>query len=86
MVADDGVVERALADGGAVEAAPAVARGVEAALDLREHLVHPLIVKPGGPFKLRADFRDHRVSLGACDAAMDRIAQLLPERLLHGQR
>ena len=86
MVADDGVVQRALADGGAEEAAPAVAGGVEAALDLREHLVHPLIVKPGGPFKLRSDFRDHRVGLGARDAAMDRIAQFLRQRRFHRQR
>ena len=33
MVADDGVVECALADGGSVESAPPLARGVEGALD-----------------------------------------------------
>ena len=52
MVADNGVVECALADGGAIEATPTVAGSVEAALNLDEHLVHPVVVKPGGLFEL----------------------------------
>ena len=52
MVADDGVVERALADGGSVESAPPLARGVEGALDLAEHLVCPAIVEPLRPLEL----------------------------------
>ena len=60
MVADDVVVQIALANGRAIEVAPADARLIEVDRDLAEHLVHPSFVEPGGLGKLGADVRDHR--------------------------
>ena len=86
VVADDGVVERALANGGAIEAAPALAGGVEAELDPGEHVVHPLPGEPGRALELRADFRDHSLRPGARGPAVDGIAQLPLEPSLDRQR
>ena len=83
MVADDLVVERALANGRAIEGSPPIAGGIEAPLHLREHLVHPAVVEPGRVVQLGSDFREHRFRPRSCRAARYRIAQLLPERRLH---
>ena len=78
VVADDVVVKLALAYGGAIEIAPAFARLVEVELDLSKHVVHPLVVEPGRPGKLGADFGEQRRRSVPRLLTPIRVAQFLP--------
>ena len=84
MVANDLVVQLALADRGAIEAAPALAGGIESALDLVEDLSGPVVVEPGRRGEFVANAGDELVGLGERGGPMDRVPQFPRKASLTG--
>jgi hypothetical protein len=63
VVADDPVVQFALAHGGAIQTAPALAGSIEGPLDLVQGLAAPGVVEPDGCGELVAQAGDELIGL-----------------------
>ena len=85
VIADDPVMQLALADSRTVEAAPTFASRVESTLDLIKCFPAPVVVKPRSCGQLIANTGDKLIGLGERGSAMDRVPQLPGDGVLNRQ-